>query len=259
VVEAERTIARESRGPVVVLRFERGKVNALDLELMTALEEELVALEQDETVRAVVLTGTGSSFSAGVDLFRVLAGGEEYVREFVPSVTTGFRRLFAFPKPVVAAINGHAIAGGCVIALASDHRIMAEGAGRIGVPELLVGVSWPAHALEIVRFALPPFRAQELVYSGRTVGAEEARGLGLVDEIVDPESLLDAALEAAERLAHIPAEAFRLAKRQLRGPTLELADRVSREKDEEVARFWASQETAEAIRSYLDRTVGRAR
>jgi enoyl-CoA hydratase len=252
-------ITRETRGSIEVVRLERGKVNALDLELITALEETLVELEEEERVRGVVLTGAGTSFSAGVDLYRVLEGGADYVREFVPRIATGFRRLFAFPKPVVAAINGHAIAGGCVMACAADHRIMAEGPGRIGVPELLVGVSWPAHALEIVRFALPPYRAQELVYSGRTVEAEEALRLGLVDETVFSELLLDAAREAAERLAHIPTAAFRLAKRQLRGPALEIADRVSREKDGEVIRFWASAETAETIRSYLERTLRRPR
>jgi enoyl-CoA hydratase len=251
-------IARETRGSIELVRLEHGKVNALDLELITAIEETFIELEDDERVRGVVLTGKGSSFSAGVDLFRVLSEGEEYVRQFVPRISTGFRRLFSFAKPVVAGVNGHAIAGGCVLACAADHRIMAEGKGRIGAPELLVGVAWPAHALEIVRFALPAYRAQELVYSGRTVRPEEARKVGLVDETVDPELLLDASLEAAERLAHIPPDAFRLAKRQLRGPSLEHADRAARETDEEVTRFWASPETAGTIRSYLDRTLGRS-
>jgi enoyl-CoA hydratase len=136
---------------------------------------------------------------------------------------------------------------------------MSESEGLIGVPELLVGVSWPACPLEILRFALPPFRAQELVYSGRTVGADEALRLGMVDETVDPELLLDAAVEAAERLAHLPSEAFRRAKLQLRGPALELADRLSRATDDDVVRDWSAPETAAAIRSYLDRTLGRSR
>ena len=251
-------IARETRGSVEVVRLERGKVNALDLELVTALEETLAELERSDA-RAVVLTGAGRSFSAGVDLFRVLGDGPEYVQRFVPHVVSAFRKLFTFPRPVVAAINGHAIAGGCVVAWACDHRIMAEGEGTIGVPELLVGVPWPVLALEIVRFAVPHFRAQDLVYSGRTVGPDEARRMGIVDETVEPERLLESALEVAERLASIPPAAFRLAKRQLRDPALERADTVGREMDAEVARSWASPETAAAIRSYLDRTIGKRR
>ena len=91
---------------------------------------------------------------------------------------------------MVAAVNGHAIAGGCVIARAADARLMAEGAGRIGVPELLVGVPFPAAALEVVRFAVPREKVQSLIYTGRTLSAEEALGAGLVDEVVAPGALL---------------------------------------------------------------------
>jgi len=134
---------------------------------------------------------------------------------------------------------------------------MAEGEGTIGVPELLVGVPWPAHALEIVRYAVPPMRVQELVYSGRTVGAEDAQRAGIVDEVVEPEGLLDAALESAQRLGSLTPEGFRLAKLQLRGPALDLADRLSRDREADVVRAWSSAETAESIRGYLERTLGR--
>ena len=251
-------IVRETRGDVEFVRLERGAVNALDLEMLAALEEGLEDIERSPA-RAVVLTGAGRCFSAGVDLLRVLDGGADYAAAFVPRVASCFRRLFAFPKPVVAAVNGHAIAGGCVLVCACDHRILSEGGGTIGVPELLVGVSWPAHALEIVRYALAPFRAQELVYSGRTMGAAEALRAGLVDETIEPDGLIEAAVDSAERLASIPAAAFRRAKLQLRSPALDLADRLSRERDPDVVRDWGSPETADAIRRFLDKTVGRRR
>jgi enoyl-CoA hydratase len=112
------------------------------------------------------LTGTGSIFSAGVDLFRITRDGPDYVRTVVPLLSRVLCKLFAFRMPVVAALNGHAIAGGCVIALAADVRLMAERAGKIGVPELLVGVPFPAAALEVVRFAVPRDKLQSLIYSG---------------------------------------------------------------------------------------------
>src|SRR4051794_27587744 len=154
-------IERTSDDGILTLRLAHGKASALDVELLDALLRELDGAA--EQARALLLTGTGSIFSAGVDLFRLTRDGSDYVRRFLPLLSRCLRALFAFPRPVVAAVNGHAIAGGCILALASDIRLMAEGGGRIGVPELLVGVPFPAAALEIVRFAVPPDKVQSLV------------------------------------------------------------------------------------------------
>src|SRR5262245_32023000 len=107
-------IHREHQNGAVILRIEHGKVSALDLELLHELREALAELRK-ESARAVVLTGTGSSFSAGVDLYRVLQGGGDYLGRFLPSLEACLRELLEFPRPIVAAVNGHAIAGGCVI------------------------------------------------------------------------------------------------------------------------------------------------
>src|SRR5262249_50525029 len=131
-------IERFQHEGILTLRLAHGKASALDVELLDALQHELDGVPED--VRALVLTGTGSIFSAGVDLFRLTQEGADYVRRFLPLLSRLVRALFTFPRPVVAAANGHAIAGGCIIVLASDVRLMAEGTGRIGIPELLVGV-----------------------------------------------------------------------------------------------------------------------
>jgi enoyl-CoA hydratase len=158
---------------------------------------------------------------------------------------------------VVAAVNGHAIAGGCVMALAADVRLMAEGDGRIGLPELLVGVPFPAAALEVVRFAVPGDKVQPLVYTGRTLSAHEAVGAGLVDEVVAPGALPDRAQEVARQLALIPPPVYRLTKQSLRAEALgriegagELVDRVALE-------VWSTAETHARIREYLRRTLGK--
>ena len=144
-------IHREDRNDIAVLRMEHGKANAVDTDLFTDVGAALDAVESSNA-RALVLTGTGSMFSAGVDLFRVLKGGAPYLAEFLPLLSTIVRRLFTFPRPIVAAVNGHAIAGGCVMAAACDRRIMNRDKGKIGVTELLVGVPFPADALEALRF-----------------------------------------------------------------------------------------------------------
>jgi enoyl-CoA hydratase len=237
---------------VTLLRLDHGKVHALDLELARAIVETLDELDQDARLRAVVLTGTGTVFSGGVDLQRLLAGGPEYARAFVPALAGALQRLFAFSRPAIAAINGHAIAGGCVLAAACDHRIMARGRGTIGVPELRVGLPFPLVGIEILRFATSTAHLQELVYQGKTYGVDEARERGLVDEIVAPDALLERAHAVAEQLASEPAGRFRITKRQLRAPTLEAIRRHEQETAAQVTEEWERPEAMEAIRAYLD-------
>jgi enoyl-CoA hydratase len=244
----------EREGAVSVLRIEHGNVQAMDLDLMTAFSE---TLDELRSLRpgAVILTGTGSTFSAGVDLPRLLEGGTDYVKKFVPALCSAVQKLFAFPRPVIAAVNGHAIAGGCILVCASDYRIMAEGAARLGVPELLVGVAFPPIVLEVLRFALPNQRLQELVYLGQTYAAAKALSLGLVDEIVKAESMLDRAKQVADRFASAPMPAFESCKRQLRQPFIERATRFEAEDSARILEQWCSPETHAIIRAYIEKTL----
>jgi enoyl-CoA hydratase len=246
-------IERSQQEGILTLRLAHGKASALDVELLDALLRELDGVSED--VRALILTGTGSIFSAGVDLFRLTQGGADYVRRFLPLLSRFLRTLFAFPRPVVAAANGHAIAGGCVIVLAADARLMAEGAGRIGVPELLVGVPFPAAALEVVRFAVPRDKLQSLIYTGRTLPPQEALAAGLVDEVVAADDLLARAQETARQLALIPPQVYRLTKQSLRAEALERIDRASEAQDQAALEVWSAAETHAHVREYLRRTL----
>ncbi len=257
-------IHREDSGAVAVLRLEHGKANAIDVDLFAdvnrALDDVCPPGGAHETersaARALVLTGTGSMFSAGVNLFRVLEGGTPYLAEFLPVLSATVRRLFTFPLPVVAAINGHAIAGGCILAAACDRRIMNQEIGKIGVTELLVGVPFPVAAFETLRFLLPERHVQSLVYSGRTVGADEALEIGLVDEIVEADAVLDQACRLARRMAAIPADAFAITKRQIRQPALDRMQAQAAETDARVLEVWSRPEILDGIRAFLDKTVG---
>jgi enoyl-CoA hydratase len=202
----------------------------------------------------VVLVGRENIFCAGVDLLRVVDGGAEYLRAFLPALVTLFETVFCYPKPVVAAVNGHAIAGGCVLACAADQRLMARDTGRIGVPELLVGVPFPSTALEIMRFTVAPQYFQQLIFSGSTFAPQEAVVRGLVDEIVAPQELLDRAVQAAEKLTAIPAPTFTLSKRQVRQLVLERIGEGKSRFDPAVEEIWTRPETRETIRNYIART-----
>ena len=240
---------------VTLVQFEHGPVSALDLEFLLALRAELAELADTET--ALVLTGTGSAFSAGVDLFRILDGGADYVSQFIPALSGAFDDLFAYRRPVVAAVNGHAIAGGCVIAACCDHRYMADGRGRIGVPELLVGVAFPSIALAAVRYATGDVGVADLVYSGATHLPAEAQRRGLVDEVVPEGELLDRAVAKAEHLAAIPAASFVHTMRSLRDRYWTEVETTGRQRDAEMLDVWKSPETMAAVEAYVQKTIGK--
>lgn len=248
-------IAREDEGEVAVLRLQHGKVSALDLELVEELGAALAELARARPA-AVVLTGSGSSFSAGVDLHRVVDGGRAYIEPFLAALERSFRALFTFPRPVVAALNGHAIAGGLVLACACDRRLMARGNGRLGIPELAVGVAFPALALEIVRGLLPARAVGDLLLRGHRLDGEGALALGLLDELVEPERLRGRAVAAAQELAALDARAFELTKLAWRAPALEQLARGAAAHDAAVLEQWCAPSTRAAIEAYLQRTLG---
>jgi len=246
-------IIRETIDDIAVIRIAHGKVNALDAESLEALGAELDSAAGE--ARGIVLTGSGKAFSAGVDLFRILEGGNEYLDRFLPGLDRTLRKLFDLPVPVVAAINGHAVAGGCILALACDYKIMSG--GRIGVPELAVGVPFPVSALEIVRFAVSRAVLQKIVYTGATLTHEEALADRIVDEIATPDELDDRALAVARQLASIPRKTFRLTKNHLRSETTDRISKLDDVIDPEVRKVWSDPEIHTVIRGYLERTLGK--
>ena len=241
------------KGHVAILKMTHGKANAMDLALCEAMVKRLDQV-LSSSARAVVITGQGNIFSAGVDLVRALDGGPDYFRQFLPQLRRMFEAVFFYEKPMVAAVNGHAIAGGCVLACAADRALMAQGTGRIGITELLVGVPFPVIALEIVRFAAAPDRFEGMVTSGATFPPEAAVGLGLIDEVVPADALIDQAIAAAEALAALGADAFALTKRQTRQPAKERLERDGPLFDPAVDAVWTAPETAARIRDYVTRT-----
>jgi enoyl-CoA hydratase len=235
---------------VAVLHLAHGKVNAMSLEFCEALTARFAEIS---SARAVVMTASGRTFSAGVDLVRLLEGGAPYVRKFLPVLSNMFATVFSHPAPVVAAINGHAIAGGCVLACAADKRLMARNGGRIGVTELLVGVPFPPAAMEIMRCAAAPQFFADAIFSGATYTPAEAVARGFVHEVVEPQALLERAVAAAKALAALPPKAFALSKRQTRAPALERMQ--SPELDAAIAQIWTAPETLGRVRDYVGRTL----
>jgi enoyl-CoA hydratase len=221
---------------VSVVRMAHGKVNALDLELLERITATFTELDAGPA-SAVVFTGTGRAFSAGVDLWRIIDGGADYVRAFLPALDAAFGAVFSVGKPVVAALNGHAIAGGAILAAACDHRIMAG--GTIGVTELLVGVPFPPTALEILGHALGEQRARRAVLTGGTLPPAEALAAGHVDEVTAADALVEMAVARARRLAdQTSPDTFRLTKTQLQAAVQERLARLRPTFDPQVLDLW---------------------
>lgn len=235
----------EDHDGVTVVRLRHGKVNALDLELVRAVT---AAVRDVEPGRALVITGAGSAFSAGVDLRRLAGGGPEYAREFLPALSEMFLAIFEHPGPALAAVNGHAIAGGCVMAAACDVRVMA--AGTIGLTEVSAGVPLPPAALEIMRHAAGPALG-ELVLTATPLDAAAARSAGLIHAVEAPEALLDSVIARARAMLRLPAEVFAFTKRQLQRPARERIAAAGADADA-VQAMWESLSTREAVTAYLD-------
>lgn len=248
-------IEQDFNNDVLTLRLAHGKASVLDIPLLEAISAALAEASANSAVKALVITGTASIFSAGVDLKQILEGGADYAHKYIPILDRVLEELFAFDKPMVSAINGHAIAGGCIVALAADYRLMAAGRGRMGIPELKVGVPFPSSAFEIVRFSVPRSQAQTLYYRASTYLPEEALARGLVDEVLPADEVLAAAEKVAVELASIPGESFSISKRMLRGPVIQQMADNREEFSEDIKARWSADESYAHIQGYLDKTL----
>ena len=239
---------------IALVTMRHGKANVLDIEFCDALAERFEELRGADA-RAVVLTGQGRIFSAGVDLIRLDAEGADYIREFLPALHRLYQAVFYHPMPVVAAVNGHAVAGGCILACCADRRIMARDAGRIGVTELLVGVPFPALAFEILRFAVPPRYLAEFALGGATYATDVALQRGWINAVAKPDALMADALDVARQLALLSPPAFTQTKRQIRQSVIERMAHTGAATDAAVTEIWCAPETLGYIHDYVEKTL----
>jgi enoyl-CoA hydratase len=228
---------------VSTVRLDHPPVNALDLGL---LDDVIDAMRR--VTGPVVITGAGRCFSAGVDLPAIVDGGAEYTDRFMTALSAAFLAVFDHPAPVVAAINGHAIAGGCVFAMAADIRLMS--AGTVGLTELAVGAMFPMAAIEICRNAMGTSVSQAALGAG-TVDVSAAAALGWVDEVVTDDELLPRAIGLARELGEFTPAAYAMTKQQLHRPA-RLAIDAGAQTDAVVRADWMSAETQARFTAYME-------
>ena len=230
--------------------MEHGPANALDGALVAELNARLD--EAEASGRPLVLTGTGRFFSAGLDLAG-LPEDRPSMGAFLDAFDELLRRLFWFPCPTVAAVNGHAVAGGAILAAGCDVRIGAEGEYRIGVSEVQLGVVFPAVAFEILRAAVPLTHTAAVLLRGRLTGPSEAVPNGFLHELAPADELTSRAAARATELGALPREAYVHTKRELRREFLERARKRRPETRERFLDTWFSEESRARRAEILNR------
>lgn len=245
----------EVSGAVATIRLNRPPMNALDSAMQALLREMATEVSNRTDVRSVILYGGPKVFAAGADV-KEMAGWEyqEMLRRS-HALTDSFEAIARIPKPVVAAINGYALGGGCELALCADLRVAAENA-KLGQPEILLGLIPGAGGTQRLSRLVGPARAKDLIFTGRFVAAEEALRIGLVDRVVPADEVLATATELATALAAGPALAMRAAKETIdRGLEVDLGTGLEIERIA-FASLFATEDRAIGMQSFIENGPG---
>ncbi len=240
------SISKDDSFAIVTLN--RGKVNALNEPLIEEINRYFVDLENDRTVKAVIFTGQRKFFSFGFDIPEFLSYSKDAFIRYLTKFTNLYTFMFLYAKPIIAALNGHTIAGGCMLALACDYRIMVSEKAKISLNEISFGSSVFAGVVEMLKFWVGQKNAESILYSGAMYSAEEAIQLGLVDQISSSENLMNDARKVAQDFANKDMAAFRSIKGLLRKPVAEEMARREEDSIREFVDIWYSKETWKKIK-----------
>lgn len=236
-------VNKSLEGSIAKLTLTRGKVNAINELVAEELRDNFEDILNDHAIKAVLITGDGGFFSFGLDIPEFLNYSKEDFTRFVEKFAELYTYIFTFPKPVIGALNGHTIAGGFMLATACDYRVMVTGKARMSLNEITFGSSLFPGSAEMLRYLAGDRKAEIIATTGDMYSAEQAKEIGLVDEVATEDSLNDHAMKAVVGYVSRYGPAFESIKKLLRSDTADLM----REKDykyrSEMIDIWYSEET----------------
>lgn len=244
----------EYRDSVAVLKLDRGITNPISIELLKEIAGTLRMLRYEVRATALVLTSSNDKFfSIGFDIPHLIELKEQDLLTFCRTFDRTCLDLYSFPKPTVAAITGHAVAGGCILTLCCDYRYIAEGHKLMGLNEIKLGVSIPYPGDCMLRQLVGPRRARDLVDGGEFYEPPETRAMGLVDDVFPTDQVLDQAIAKAAALGGQPRRAFALIKRdRVEGVAAQVSRRLTA-KETAFVELWYSAEAQERLREAAKR------
>ncbi len=243
---------------VAVLSLELGRGNAIDHAFIDAVHGALDAVLRSEA-RAAVITGQGRVFCGGLDLVTLHGFDRPGIERFVDAFEGMFRRVYAFERPLVAAVNGHALAGGAILAMACDLRVMADGPFQIGVNEVRLGIPFPAAAFEIVRQATPGPARRAVMLQGKRLSPGEARAAGIVQRLAGDQGVVADAVEEARAFAAGGATAVRAVKADLTAPVLARIDATAAARRARFVEAWFGAEARARVTALRDELAAKQR
>lgn len=243
-------------GGIHELRLSRPPVNALNPALIELLDDTIVATI-DAGFRAIILTGTTGIFSAGLDVPYLLTLDRSSIKTFWQRFIGLLHRIAASPVPIIAAISGHSPAGGAVLALFCDYRVAAAGEFRIGLNEVRVGLPLPEVIYAALVRQIGARHAERLAVQGLLIDPDEARRIGLVDEVVQAGGLVPAAVAYARELMALPRTAMETTRKQARSDLVALFDNADETTYQTMTRSWFSDETQRSLTALVDQLKSR--
>ncbi len=243
---------------IATIRLDRPPMNALNSQVQAEIAAAAVAVSEDDAVRAVVLYGGAKVFAAGADIKEMAEASYVTMAATSRRLQDSFTAVAKIGKPVVAAITGYALGGGLELALCADFRVAGESA-KVGQPEILLGVIPGAGGTQRLPRLVGPAKAKDIVFTGRFVAAAEALAIGLVDQVVPDDQVLDAAIELVARYANGPAVALRAAKQAIdSGLEVDLESGLEIERLQFAALF-ATQDQRTGMQSFVENGPGKAK
>jgi enoyl-CoA hydratase/carnithine racemase len=250
-------VTLEVDGGVGTIRLDRPPMNALNAQVQEEIRAAAVEASQRREVRAVVVYGGPKVFAAGADIKEMATMSYTDMVERSAGLSSAFSSVARIPKPVVAAVTGYALGGGCELSLCADRRVAADTA-KLGQPEILLGVIPGAGGTQRLARLVGPAKAKDLCFTGRFVGADEALRIGLVDEVVPAEEVYDAARRWAEQFVNGPTFALRAAKESIdQGLSVDLETGLAIEAQKFAALF-ATEDRTIGMQSFIDKGPGKA-
>lgn len=235
-----------------LITLDRGKSNALNREMITELNDILNNISTDPNIAGVIITGKEPFFSAGLDLIELYNYNEEEAESFWHLFLNFIANITAFKKPMVAAINGHSPAGGCVIALACDYRVMAEGKYIIGLNEVPVGIIVPNSIFNLYAFWLGFAHASRSLLEGKLFTPEEALQVGLVDELVNSASIITAAERKIRKYMAMEANTWQQSKLSIRKDLIASTSADQSEALKVMLQQWWAPTTRNILKTIID-------